>query len=36
MIDAMQEGLWALWILLGWVDGADAALEYGATIDPDG
>ncbi len=36
MIDAMQEGLWALWILLGWVDEADAALENGMTINPDG
>ncbi len=36
MIDATRDGLWALFVLLGWVEEPERAVEVGATVGSDG
>ncbi len=36
MIDATRDGLWVLFVLLGWVEEPEGAVENGPLISPEG
>jgi len=36
MIEATRDGLWLLWVLLGWVEEPEPVVEAGLGLGPDG